>query len=42
MSAIRVLCANDIEVVINNDYTPTPVISHTIIEHNKKIKTLME
>jgi phosphoglucomutase len=38
MSAIRVLCANDIEVVINNDYTPTPVISHTIIEHNKKNK----
>ncbi len=36
MSAIKVLTANGIKVVINNDYTPTPVISHTIIEYNKK------
>ena len=37
LTALRVLAANDINVCIaeNNEYTPTPVISHTILTHNK-------
>ncbi len=41
-TAIKVLVANNIEVIINNTYTPTPVISHTILEHNKKNKNLSD
>ncbi len=41
-TAIKVLVANDIEVILNNTYTPTPVISHTIIEHNKKNNNLSD
>jgi len=41
-TAIKVLAANGIDVVINNTYTPTPVISHTIIEHNKNNTSLSD
>lgn len=36
-SAIEVLVANEVQVVTqeNDDYTPTPVISHAIVTHNK-------
>lgn len=36
-SALEVLCANGVEVVLseNNEYTPTPVISHAILCFNK-------
>ncbi|MGB3726694.1 MAG: phosphoglucomutase (alpha-D-glucose-1,6-bisphosphate-dependent) [Glaciecola sp.] len=36
-TAIEVLCANQVNVVIQQDngFTPTPVISHTIIQYNK-------
>ncbi len=36
-SAMEVLAANGIEVMIdeNNDYTPTPVVSHAILRYNK-------
>ena len=35
-SAMEVLAANDVEVMIDKDrgYTPTPVISHAILKHN--------
>ena len=35
-TTIQVLCANNVEVVIqaNRDYTPTPVISHAILRYN--------
>lgn len=41
VTAIEVLCANDVDVVIQRSdnesmgYTPTPVISRTIIRHNR-------
>jgi phosphoglucomutase len=36
-TALRVFLANDIETIIDsNPYTPTPVISHTILSYNKK------
>lgn len=37
ISVLEVLVANNIHVIIqkNNGYTPTPVISNAIIEHNK-------
>lgn len=37
VTAIEVLCANDVQIVIqeNNAYTPTPVISHAIVSHNR-------
>ncbi|CAH9060666.1 Phosphoglucomutase [Pseudoalteromonas holothuriae] len=37
-SAIEVLVANEVQVITqeNDDYTPTPVISHAIVCHNKK------
>ena len=40
-SALEVLAANDVEVMIDRDggYTPTPVISHAILTHNKERKT---
>ena len=36
-SAIEVLAANGVELVLaqNDEYTPTPVISHAILTHNK-------
>lgn len=37
ITAIEVLIANDVEVVIqqHNGYTPTPVISHAIVNYNR-------
>lgn len=39
-SALEVLAANKVEVMIaeNDDYTPTPVISHAILTFNRKQK----
>lgn len=39
-TAIEVLAANEIQTIIQSDggYTPTPVISHAILTHNKKYK----
>ncbi|WMN59932.1 phosphoglucomutase (alpha-D-glucose-1,6-bisphosphate-dependent) [Pseudoalteromonas xiamenensis] len=36
-SAIEVLVANEVQVITqeNDDFTPTPVISHAIVTHNK-------
>jgi phosphoglucomutase len=36
-SALEVLAANDVEVMIadNDEYTPTPVVSHAILAHNR-------
>lgn len=38
MTAIRVLAANKVETFISkdNEYTPTPLVSFAIIEHNEK------
>ncbi len=36
MSALRILVEEGIEVVLARGYTPTPLISFTILEHNKK------
>lgn len=40
-SALEVLAANGVTVLVaaNNDYTPTPVISHAILTHNRDRKT---
>ncbi len=40
ITALEVCAANEVDVKIakNNAYTPTPVISFTILEHNKKEK----
>jgi len=40
-SALEVLAANGVEVLIakNEEYTPTPVISHAILAHNRDRKT---
>ena len=37
-SAIEVLVANEVQVIVqeNDDFTPTPVISHAIVTHNQK------
>lgn len=37
VSALEVLAANDVQVMIDQDggYTPTPVISHAILTHNR-------
>lgn len=37
VSALEVLCANDVQVVIQTGltYTPTPVVSHAILTHNR-------
>jgi phosphoglucomutase len=39
-SALEVLAANEVEVLIDNndDYVPTPVISHAILHYNKNRK----
>src|SRR6185312_1645652 len=41
ISAIEVLAANNVETMIaeNNEYTPTPVISHAILTYNHTRKT---
>jgi len=41
LTAIEVLCANSVNVCIakNFEYTPTPVISHAILTHNKNSKS---
>jgi phosphoglucomutase len=41
VSALEVLAANGVEVMIDADrgYTPTPVISHAILTHNRGRKT---
>ncbi len=38
---VEVLAANDVEVMIaqNNEYTPTPVISHAILKYNHERKS---
>ncbi len=40
-SALEVLAANQVEVMIDRDrgYTPTPVISHAILTYNRERKT---
>jgi len=40
-SALEVLAANDVEVMVDRDagYTPTPVISHAILTYNRGRKT---
>ena len=40
-SALEVLAANDVEVMISqaDEYTPTPVISHAILNYNRGRKT---
>jgi phosphoglucomutase len=40
-SALEVLAANDVEVMVDQDggYTPTPVISHAILTHNRSRKS---
>ena len=37
MTALEVLAANGVEVMIDSDigYTPTPAISHAILAHNR-------
>ncbi|MBO5754340.1 MAG: alpha-D-glucose phosphate-specific phosphoglucomutase [Proteobacteria bacterium] len=37
VSALEVLCANDVDVVVQEglSYTPTPVVSHAILCHNR-------
>lgn len=42
-SALEVLAANDVEVMLaeNNEYTPTPAISHAILTYNHERKTGM-
>ena len=40
ISALEVLCANDVQVVVQTgfSYTPTPVVSHAILRHNHGMK----
>src|SRR5271154_4784970 len=40
-SALEVLAANDVEVMIarNGEYTPTPAVSHAILKYNRGRKT---
>jgi phosphoglucomutase len=40
-SALEVLAANEVEVMLaeRGDYTPTPVVSHAILTHNRGRKT---
>ena len=44
LTAIRVLAANGVETKIakDNGYTPTPVISHAILTHNKNAQHLCD
>lgn len=39
VSALEVLCANDVDVVVQAGlgYTPTPVVSHAILTHNRNL-----
>lgn len=39
VSALEVLCANDVDVVVQEglSYTPTPVVSHAILCHNRDL-----
>lgn len=41
ISALEVLAANDVELMIaeNDEYTPTPVISHAILVYNRKLSS---
>ena len=41
ISALEVLAANDVEVMLSegDDYTPTPAISHAILTHNRGRKS---
>ncbi|MCY7296356.1 phosphoglucomutase (alpha-D-glucose-1,6-bisphosphate-dependent) [Alteromonas sp. a30] len=43
-TAVEVFVANDITVIVqqNGGYTPTPVISHAILNHNKKHEKLAD
>ncbi|MGA7494348.1 MAG: phosphoglucomutase (alpha-D-glucose-1,6-bisphosphate-dependent) [Syntrophobacteraceae bacterium] len=43
-TAIEVLAANGVDIVIQSDrgYTPTPVISHTILAHNRNKDSLAD
>jgi phosphoglucomutase len=38
MTAVRVLAEENVKTVVSDDITPTPVISYTILENNKKGK----
>ena len=40
ISALEVLLANDVEVLVDADggYTPTPAVSHAILRHNKDVR----
>jgi len=38
-SALEVLAANGVEVMITDEYTPTPAISHAILTYNRGRKT---
>jgi len=38
IDAIRVFAANKTEVLVTDEYTPTPLVSFAILEHNKKNK----
>src|SRR5687767_13003652 len=42
-SAMEVLAANDVTVMIDRDrgYTPTPVVSHAILTHNRGRKSAL-
>jgi phosphoglucomutase len=42
-SALEVLVANDVEVLADRDggYTPTPVVSHAILTHNRQRSTAL-
>ena len=44
ISAMRVCAANGINIAIskNDEYTPTPLISFTILEHNKSAKGIAD
>ena len=44
ITAIEVLAANDVDIAVQSDwgYTPTPVISHTILVHNRNEGTLAD
>ncbi|MBF8262871.1 MAG: hypothetical protein HW387_536 [Parachlamydiales bacterium] len=44
MSAIEVLAANGVSVILaeNDEYTPTPVISHAILTHNRGRQVLAD
>ena len=43
-SAIEVLAANGVDILVQSDwgYTPTPVISHAILSHNRKKESVAD